>query len=252
MSIKKIVSAMTAAAVAAATIAVSAVSVSAADSVSCKLYTQNTNSWTVYESDAFDITSDGGDFTVTVNAGGETDYITLYVKDVTGGAAPASLKEGSVTVNSIKVNGKDLGLTKTEYDLVNGDSGILDVCFINGWADTFVEAGDAPMDENGDSYTFGEAVDTFEVSFSVNMGGEAAAAPAEDTAEEAPAEEVAEEAADDTAEEAPASEEAAPVEDAPAADTAATTPAQTGNTAASAIAVVMVAAAGAMVASKRK
>ncbi len=82
------------------------------------------------------------------------------------------------------------------------------------------------------------------------------AAPAEDVADEAPAEDAADEApAEDAADEAPAEEAAteapAAEPEAPAADTN-TAPATTGNVPAAAIAVVMVAAGAAAVASKRK
>lgn len=231
MKLKKAVSCAAAAAFASAAIAVLNVPVSAADSVSCKLYTQNTNSWTLYESDSFEITSDGGDYTVSVDAGGETDYITLYVKDVDAATAPDSFADGTLTVNSITVNGKSLTLDKTEYDLI-GNGGVLDVCFINGWADTFVSSGEATMDEDGDSYVFGEEVNSFEVSFSVSFGGSDAAS-AEDTANDA------EQASESEAEEAPASDNT-------------TTSATTGNATAAAIAVVMAGAGAVAVASRKK
>ncbi|MBQ3160996.1 MAG: hypothetical protein IJC04_02590 [Oscillospiraceae bacterium] len=173
MKLKKIIAAVAAAAVAVSAMAVNAF---AAETVSCKLYSQNTESWTLYESDAFDISTDGGDYSVSLNAGGENLYITLYIKDVTGGAAPEAFNGGTVTINSITANGKTLTPTKTEYELVNPDSGVIDVCMINGWAETFVEAGDCPMSEEGDSYSFGSPVDTFEVNFSVSFGDAAAEA----------------------------------------------------------------------------
>ncbi|MBQ5318315.1 MAG: hypothetical protein J6K17_04420 [Oscillospiraceae bacterium] len=179
MKIRKILAAVAAAAVAVSTMAVNAF---AAETVSCKLYSQNTESWTLYESDAFDISSDGGDYNVTLNAGGENLYITLYIKDVTGGAAAEAFNGGTVTINSIKANGKTLTPTKTEYELVNPDSGVIDVCMINGWAETFVESGDCSMSEEGDSYSFGGPVDTFEVDFSVSFG-DAAPEATTDTAE---------------------------------------------------------------------
>jgi len=183
MKLKKIIAAIAAAAVAVSTMAVNAF---AAETISCKLYSQNTESWTLYESDAFDISTDGGDYNVTLNAGGENLYITLYFKDVTGGAAPDAFKNGTVTINSIKANGKSLTPTKTEYELVNSDSGVIDVCMINGWAETFVEAGDCPMSEEGGSYSFAAPVDTFEVDFSVSFGDAAAEAAPEATTEAAP------------------------------------------------------------------
>ena len=187
MKLKKIIAAIAAAAVAVSTMAVNAF---AAETISCKLYSQNTESWTLYESDAFDISTDGGDYNVTLNAGGENLYITLYIKDVTGGAASDAFKGGTVTINSIKANGKSLTPTKTEYELVNPDSGVIDVCMINGWAETFVEAGDCPMSEEGDSYSFAAPVDTFEVDFSVSFGDaatEAAPEAATEATTEAPA-----------------------------------------------------------------
>lgn len=255
MKIAKILSSIIASALAVSAMTVASVSVSAADTETVKLYTQNTNSWTLYESEAYEISADG-DYSFTVDAGGETDYITLYIKDAAGKKAPESFKDATLTVKSITVNGKKLGLTKTEYPVV-GDAGVFDVCFINGWAETFVTADECPFDSSADSsFAYGEAVNTFQVDFTISgLGGEAAPAAEEETtedaaaAEEAPAEDTAAEeateaAAEDTAADTTAAEE-------PASDSD-TTSSKTGNTAAASVAVVMVAAAAAMAVSKRK
>lgn len=215
MKISKIISGIAAAALAVSTMAFSTLSVSAADTETVKLYSQNTNSWTLYESEALELSSDGT-YTMSLDAGGEDNYITLYIKDAEALKAPASYADVKLTVNSITVNGKNLGLTKTEYDVV-GDNGVFDVCFINGWAETFVTADKCLFDDASDSsFSYGEPVNTFEVNFTISgLGGN-------ETAEETPA-------ADST-----------------------TTSASTGNAAAGSIAVVMVAAAAAMTVSKRK
>ncbi|MGN0666180.1 MAG: hypothetical protein ACI4KF_06600 [Huintestinicola sp.] len=247
MKISKIFSAVAAAALAVSTMAVSSLSVSAADSETVKLYSQNTNSWTLYESEALEISADG-DYTMSLDAGGEENYITLYIKDVNAAKAPESFADVTLTVNSITVNGKALGLTKTEYEVV-GNGGVFDVCFINGWADTFVTADACPFDNASDSsFSYGGPVNTFEVNFTISgLGGSAAAE--EDTAAEDTAEE--DTAAEDTAEDTAAEDTAVENTAAPASDST-TTAATTGNTAAASIAVVMVAAAAAMVVSKRK
>ncbi|MGN0641896.1 MAG: hypothetical protein ACI4JJ_02005 [Huintestinicola sp.] len=250
MKLAKILSGIVASALAVSAMTVASVSVSAADTETVKLYTQNTNSWTLYESEAYEISADG-DYSFTVDAGGETDYITLYIKDAAGKKAPEAFNDVTLTVKSITVNGKKLGLTKTEYPVV-GNAGVFDVCFINGWAETFVTGDECPFDSSSDSsFTYGEAVNTFQVDFTISgLGGEAAPAAEEETTEDAAA-----------AEEAPAeeaTEEAAP--EAVAVDTTAAEPAsdsdttssKTGNTAAASVAVVMVAAAAAMAVSKRK
>ena len=86
------------------------------------------------------------------------------------------------------------------------------------------------------------------------VGAAAEEAPAEEAVEEVVEEEVVEEAApaeEAVVEEAPAAEEAPVAEAAPAA-VADTTAPKTGNASAAAVAVVMIAAAGAMALSKRK
>ena len=86
------------------------------------------------------------------------------------------------------------------------------------------------------------------------VGAAAEEAPAEEAVEEVAEEEVVEEAApaeEAVVEEAPAAEEAPVAEAAPAA-VADTTAPKTGNASAAAVAVVMIAAAGAMALSKRK
>ena len=218
MNFKKILASVAAAAVAVTTMAVASVSVAAADSETVKLYSQNTESWTLYESEALEIAADG-DYTMTLDAGGENNYITLYIKDVNAAKAPEAFNNVTLTVNSIKVNGKALGLSKNDYEAV-GDQGIFDVCFINGWAESFVYGNECPFDDaDGGSFSYGEPVNTFEVNFTISGLGSGSDAPAEE---------------------------------APASDAGAEAPAATGNTPAAAAAVVMVAAGAAALVSKRK
>lgn len=220
MKLKKIISTAVASALALSTMALTAISANAADPITVKLYSQNTDSWTLYESaDSYDITGNG-DYTFTVDAGSEEHYITLYVKDVAAAEASDDYANAVMTINSVTVNGKKLGLTQTDFPLLNEDTGVLDVCLINGWATTYAEADEAPFDQDGDSFTFGEPVETFEINCTISgIGGEEAAAPATE---------------------------------APAAETE-TTSAETGNTSAAVMfAVIAVAGTTAVVCKKRK
>ena len=179
MNIKKIISYVAATAVAVSAMAISAF---AADPITVKLNSQNTDSWTMYSSEEYQITGDG-DYTFTLDAGGEDHYITLYIKDVTEKAPASSGYENAVmTINSITVNGKKLALTKTEFPVLNESTGVFDVCPINGWAETFVEADECLFgDAEGGSYEYGEPVQTFEVNCTISgIGGAAEEAPAAD------------------------------------------------------------------------
>lgn len=215
--------------VSAAAVAVSAMAVSAfaADPITVKLNSQNTESWTMYSSEEYVIDGDG-DYTFTLDAGGENNYITLYIKDVTEKKPTSDGYENAVmTINSITVNGKKLGLTQTEFPLLNESTGVFDVCPINGWATTYVIPGECAFeDADGGSFSYGEPVNTFEVNCTISGidGGAAEAAPAETEA-------------------APDETEAAPVE---------TTAPATGNTTVATIAAVMAVAGAAAVISKKR
>ena len=224
MKLNKILASLSLAAAATTSMAVSAF---AADPITVKLNSQNTDSWTMYSSEEYVIDGDG-DYTFTLDAGGEDHYITLYIKDVTEKKPTSDGYENAVmTINSITVNGKKLGLTQTEFPLLNESTGVFDVCPINGWATTYVIPGDCAFeDAEGGSFGYGEPVNTFEVSCTISGIGGGAAAPAETEA-------------------APAETEAAPAET--------TTAPATGNTTAAAIVTVMaVAGAAALISKKRK
>ena len=167
-----------------------------------------------------------GDYTFTLDAGGENNYITLYIKDVTEKKPTSDGYENAVmTINSITVNGKKLGLTQTEFPLLNESTGVFDVCPINGWATTYVIPGECAFeDADGGSFSYGEPVNTFEINCTISGIDGGAAAPAETEA-------------------APAETEAAPVE---------TTAPATGNTTVAAIAAVMAVAGAAAVISKKR
>ena len=195
-----------------------AISAFAADPITVKLNSQNTDSWTMYSSEEYQITGDG-DYTFTLDAGGEDHYITLYIKDVTEKApANGGYENAVMTINSITVNGKKLALTKTEFPVLNESTGVFDVCPINGWAETFVTADECLFgDAEGGSYEYGEPVNTFEVNCTISGIGGAAEAPAAE---------------------------------APAAD-AETTSTATGNTAAAVMVSVMALAGAAAIASRK-
>ena len=223
MKLNKIFASVSAAAVAVSAMAVSAF---AADPITVKLNSQNTDSWTMYSSEEYVIDGDG-DYTFTLDAGGENSYITLYIKDVTEKKPTSEGYENAVmTINSITVNGKKLGLTQTEFPLLNESTGVFDVCPINGWATTYVIPGECAFDDaDGGSFSYGEPVNTFEVNCTISGIGGGAAAPAETEA-------------------APAETEAAPAET--------TTAPATGNTTAAAMVAVMAVAGAAAVISKKR
>ena len=221
MKVKKILAGVSAAALAVTTMAVSAF---AADPITVKLNSQNTDSWTMYSSEEYVIDGDG-DYTFTLDAGGENNYITLYIKDVTEKKPTSDGYENAVmTINFITVNGKKLGLTQTEFPLLNESTGVFDVCPINGWATTYVIPGECAFeDAEGGSFSYGEPVNTFEVSCTISGIGGGAAAPAETEA-------------------APAVENTTTETTAPA----------TGNTTAAAIVAVMAVAGAAAVITKKR
>ena len=221
MKLNKILASLFLAAAATTSMAVSAF---AADPITVKLNSQNTDSWTMYSSEEYVIDGDG-DYTFTLDAGGENNYITLYIKDVTEKKPTSDGYENAVmTINSITVNGKKLGLTQTEFPLLNESTGVFDVCPINGWATTYVIPGECAFeDAEGGSFSYGEPVNTFEVSCTISGIGGGAAAPAETEA-------------------APAVENTTTETTAPA----------TGNTTAAAIVAVMAVAGAAAVITKKR
>ncbi len=187
MKLKKILATIVCCAL---TIGSTAISASAADPVELKVYAQDTSVWELCEgADSLTITGDGT-YSISADLKGYNLFATLYIKDVTGAAAPAGYENAVMTVDSIILNGSTgLELTQTEFPLANPDSGIIDVCFVNQWAETYV----TNVELNGESYNFmdgGNIVDVNDVTinFTISgLGGEAAAddsAPASDSATE--------------------------------------------------------------------
>ncbi len=221
MNFKKIVSCVAAAAMTVGTFAVTA---SAELPIKAVIgFSDMTWSHQDWET-SVDVTGDGT-YTLTSTALAGAEDFGVFVVDLQG--MYAEFPEATATLDKIEVDGAEISFDADK--IMYGDieeKGNYRIDIYNQYSDTKLDPGVNQATPAAESIAI-----TFTVS---GLGGEAAA-PAETEA-------ASEEA---TSEEAPA-EEAAPAAD------ATTTPAATGNTAASAIALVMVAAAGAMVASKRK
>ena len=181
------------------------------------LCTQDNVSWQTHVSDR--VTVDGaGEYTFTLSglSFDGSAMTVLYVKDanavdveVAGGTYDGAngLTGMTILTKSVKINGTEVALTDGYVTGTNPDSGLIDICWYNIWATSFM---DAPTGTVNDIEVVLEVVDE---------NGEAAPAEAEEApaeAEEAPAE----------AEAAPAEAEEAPAEAAPA-ETAEEAPAAT-------------------------
>lgn len=166
-----------------------AMSVSAVDSVDVKLYAQDTSVWELCESSSATTITGDGSYSISADLKGYDLFATLYIKDVTGNKAPAGLENAVFTVDSIVLNGSvKLDMSKTEFDLV-GEQGIVDICFVNQWADTFVNN----VELNGGSYNYLDggkvvAVNDVTVNFTVSgLGGAGGLADDGAGADETPA-----------------------------------------------------------------
>lgn len=231
-------------------------------SIDTVMVIQENATWATTKSANVAITG-AGDYTYTLDglAIDPETLTVLYIKDAncideTPAGYTATLPDGSATVKSFKINGKDVALSgdSSFYD----DAGkLIDMCFFNTWAaqETFF---DAPA----------ETIESVEVTISVSASAAPAAAEPVEADDDTLVEEDADisEDIDDVVEDAepvalpevveevqPVVEtEAQVVETAPAVDNTATAPVKTGNAAPAAIAFVMVAAGAAAVVSKRK
>ena len=179
------------------------------------LCTQDNVSWQTHVSDR--VTVDGaGEYTFTLSglSFDGSAMTVLYVKDAdaVGGTYDGAngLTGMTILTKSVKINGTEVALTDGYVTGTNPDSGLIDICWYNIWATSFM---DAPTGTVNDIEVVLEVVDE---------NGEAAPAEAEEapaeTEEAAPAE--AEEAAPAEAEEAPAET----AEEAPAATETAKAP----------------------------
>ncbi len=176
------------------------------------LVTQDNASWQNHISDRVTVNA-AGEYTFTLsglNFSGSAMTV-LYIKDANavevengGGTYDGAngLTGMTILTKSIKINGTEVALTDGYVTGVNPDSGLIDICWYNIWADSFMD-------------TPAGTVTDIEVTIEVVDGdGAAAEEPAEAEAEEAAAEPEA------TAE-APAEAEA------PADETSAEAPAET-------------------------
>lgn len=225
------------AAASAMALSVMAVSASAADYNAFLMYADNDWAWShMSEGISGDTTVSGyGTYTVSADCeamqGANANGALVFCVDIVGGGAEFTVDNTVATIDSILVDGVSLDVDNSK--IVYGDieeNGNFRIEIKNAYGQTgdLTNEHYCPIDSDKCN-----PANLVEVTFTLADPNAAAEAPAE---EEAVAE-------------APAAEET--VAEAPAADTAATTPAATGNTSAAALAGVMAVAAAAAIAVKK-
>lgn len=135
MNISKTIKSVFAAAV--CTAAVSAIPVSAMEG-SCELgfnyYSQST--WEKTSSETMTL-SETGTYTLKVSGLDEDPEMvgSIFLKDVA--EMPSGLSDISVNVDSFKLNGTEIALTNTTWDILDGTC--FEVTLVNAWADSFAD-----------------------------------------------------------------------------------------------------------------
>lgn len=211
---KKTLKALIAAAVSAAAISMTAVPSFAMEG-SCELnfnyYSQST--WEKTSSEKMTL-SENGTYTLKVTGLEEDPSLvgSIFLKDAA--EMPSDLSDISVNVDSFKVNGSEIALSQTNWDILDGTC--FEVTLVNAWADSFADISGCGT------------INDMEITFTVTDYG--AAAP--DTVTEASD-------TDNTSEQEPASDN---LSESPV----------TGNTPAAVLAVTAIAALGAAAFTHRK
>lgn len=211
---KKTLKAFIAAAVSAAAISMTVVPSFAMEG-SCELnfnyYSQST--WEKTSSEKMTL-SENGTYTLQVTGLEEDPSLvgSIFLKDAA--EMPSGLSDISVNVDSFKVNGSEIALSLTNWDILDGTC--FEVTLVNAWADSFADISDCGT------------INDMEITFTVTDYG--AAAP--DTVTEASD-------TDNTSEQEPASDN---LSESPV----------TGNTPAAVLAVTAIAALGAAAFTHRK
>lgn len=212
---KKFAKSILAAALCSAVMSVFAVPASAMEG-SCELnfnyYSQST--WAKTSSETMTL-SEPGTYTLKVSGLEEDPALvgSIFLKDAA--EMPSGLSDISVTVDSFKVNGTELALTNTVWDILDGTC--FEVTLVNAWADSYADVSGCGT------------INDMEITFTVADYGAA-------TTDEA--------ATEDTA-------EAVTSDDAPASDSV-TESAKTGTASAASLAVISVSALAAACISRKK
>lgn len=215
------------AAASAMALSVMAVSASAADYNAFLMYTDNDWAWShMSEGISGDTTVSGyGTYTVSADCeamqGANANGALVFCVDIVGGGAEFTVDNTVATIDSILVDGVSLDVDNSK--IVYGDieeNGNFRIEIKNAYGQTgdLTDEHYCPIDSDKCN-----PANLIEVTFTLADPNAAAEAPAEDEA----------------------------VAETPAADTAATTPAATGNTSAAALAGVMAVAAAAAIAVKK-
>ncbi len=250
MKMKKIIAAIAAAAVSVSAMAVTAFAAQDASGLADGTAYLNLNKadWSEYTAEwtNAEITGDGS-YTVSMTAADPVDFGQFNALEVVNGESKFG-RTYVITIDSIKVNGTELTIGNSYTCSADGAGVTTRVNIYNEWNSPNTDADDNGvvdcraadgdvMSKTAQVVTMDDlaGVTSLEVSFTVSGTGAGAAdtAAADDTASDDAA------AADDTAAE-------------PAADTAATTPASTGNTASVVMLAVMAVAGTAAVASRKR
>ena len=107
------------------------------------LYAQTSNWGSAAGKDYLEIAADGdisGTLTLSASKAQFSPIRTLFIKDVAvqnGASKYSNLKSATFVIKSLKINGTEMELDKTEYqhDKAATKSGELDICLINAWSD---------------------------------------------------------------------------------------------------------------------
>lgn len=245
MNLKKIIAAVASAVVAVSAMAVSAFAAQDASALAegTAYLNINNDAWSEFEATWTNVEVTGnGTYTVSMEAAEAINLAQFNALEILNGEVLFG-RTYTVTVDSIKINGAEAKIAEGYTCSADGSAITTRVNLYNEWNNPSEELDDQGVCDcrsaDGDFMSKSarmidasslQGVESIEVTFTV-AGLAFDAAPAEDAADEAPA--------------------AEPAPEAPAADTN-TAPAPTGNVPAAAVAVVMVAAGAAAVASKRK
>lgn len=193
MNISKIIKSVFAAFVCTAAITVSAIPASAMEG-SCELnfnyYSQST--WAKTSSDTMTL-SETGTYTLKVSGLEEDPELvgSIFLKDAA--EMPSGLSNISVNVDSFKVNGTEIALANTTWDILDGTC--FEVTLVNAWADSFADISGCgtindmeitfTVSDYGDSSSGAEDTNTTETKSSEPSADENTAA-SETTAAETP------------------------------------------------------------------
>ena len=118
------------------------IEVQASEYLRLAMYGIETIAWSNLESSTVDVMPEGGTFTLTIE--GSKEHLSaigsMYLKDYYIQSAITTKSNYSnvmITLDSVKFNGSECGIKESGKNVsALNDSGQLDFCFINEWADT--------------------------------------------------------------------------------------------------------------------